>query len=113
MPIYEFRNEKGEYTDRYYTVGESPLLFSWVDIDGQKWQRIPSKPRNVIKKDYEFRSMQERRWDPDAPEHVPRGQKFEGAPVFRSKRQIDEFVAKKRHKENRELVWGEGSDNEL
>lgn len=114
MPIYEFRSEDGtEYAERYFTAGRSPELYSWMEFDGRRWQRIPSIPRGVQVKNNEFMSLQERRWDPDAPDHVPHGQKFAGAPVFRNKQQREDFIAKKADKYNRKLVWGEGDPDSL
>lgn len=49
-----------------------------------------------------FESHQLPRWDPDAPRHGPSGK-----PRFANQREIDEYCAKKRHKEGLDLRYGE------
>lgn len=50
-----------------------------------------------------FESHQLPRWDPDAPAHNPKN----GKPRFKSQKEIDEYCAKKRHKEGLDLRYGE------
>ncbi len=49
-----------------------------------------------------FESHQLPRWDPDAPAHGPTGK-----PRFNGQREIDEYLAKKRHKEGLDMRYGE------
>lgn len=49
-----------------------------------------------------FESHQLPRWDPDAPRHGPTGK-----PRFNGQREIDEYLAKKRHKEGLDMRYGE------
>lgn len=113
MPLYEFIREDGTKTDRYYDMGDAPLIGTQIEFDGHVWTRLPPTLGAVQTKSFEFRSLQERRWDPDAPDHVPRGQKFAGAPVFKNRTQMEDFRAKKAHKYGRTLEWDSAGPDEL
>lgn len=54
-------------------------------------------------RDRHFESVQAPRWDPDAPRHNPKN----GKPQFDSQREVDEYVAKKNHKEDVDWRYGE------
>ena len=50
-----------------------------------------------------FESHQLPRWDPDAPAHNPKN----GKPRFNGTHEIEEYLAKKRHKEGLDMRYGE------
>lgn len=101
MVLYEFQGSGGERIERDYPMGKAPKIGRSITVDGKKYRRIPPSPppgsmRGVRCTDYTHEAvgmLNERHYgkDPDVPCYSQ-----DGFPVFRTKRQIDEYAAKKR-----------------
>lgn len=100
MPLYEFRTAKGEVIEAHYPLKRMPKVGSWVTVNGKRAQRILSRAddRNEMRglrvTDYthEARNMPNLSHGRDPA--VPRYSK-DGFPVFMTKREIQEFQAKR------------------
>lgn len=47
MPLYEFLTEDGAHVERVLSMEDAPHFFDWVEIEGERLKRIPSKPGNI------------------------------------------------------------------
>lgn len=41
-PLYSFESPEGQLTDIFFTMKDAPKLGSTVEMDGEKWKRIPT-----------------------------------------------------------------------
>ena len=89
MPVYTFEKESGETTELFFNMDDAPRIGTTIEIAGIKLTRLVDPIQVDCRQDVHFTAHQISRWHPDAPALNERGQ-----PVFSSKRQVDEFVAK-------------------
>ena len=107
MPMYEFALPDGVRVERYYAPGGAPLIGEYATIDGKRARRLPptlgSGPAvQVPNYQHEAFNMRNMRHgiDPDVPRYSPEGKPglLGGFPLFKDKREIAEYEAKKKHK---------------
>ena len=89
MPIYTFKTESGKKTELFFHMDDAPTIGSTIEIGGATMTRQVDKPHVDCRQEVRFTSNGLPRNHPDAPSCNEQGK-----PVFASKKQVDEFVAK-------------------
>ena len=89
MPIYTFKSESGNTEEMFFSMDEAPSIGTTIDFGGMKLTRQVDRVGVDCRKEVRFTSNQLPRNHPDAPSCDAQGK-----PVFASKKQVDEFVAK-------------------
>ncbi|MFB3431992.1 MAG: hypothetical protein ABL309_13830 [Phycisphaerales bacterium] len=96
MPLYSFVNQTtGETEERFYSMTEAPKIGEVIiGENGHLLERVVDVPRTNIRRSIEcLHSESLPLNDPDAPRTDKQGRA-----VFTSRREIDEFVARKQGK---------------
>lgn len=100
MPLYEFKTADGEIIEANFPLAKMPKVGSWVTIGGKRARRILSNSfdknamRGVRVTSYEHEAMNMPHISHGRDPAVPRYSE-NGFPVFRTKREIQEFQAKR------------------
>ena len=89
MPIYTFKTESGKKTELFFYMDDAPTIGSTIEVAGVTMTRLVDKLHVDCRQEGRFVSNGLPRNHPDAPSCNEQGK-----PVFASKKQVDEFVAK-------------------
>ena len=102
MPEYPYEDvETGETVDLFRTMAEADSIGAVIEHEGRKLRRLASQGVGTIDAGFHpFTSISQARHDPDAPRHDAQGR-----PQFQSKREVQDFLAKKNARGGKELVW--------
>ena len=89
MPVYTFKSEGGKRTELFFNMSDAPTIGSTIEVGGVKLTRQVDRVQVDCRQEVRFAANQLPRNHPDAP-----ACDAQGKPVFASKKQVDEFVAK-------------------
>jgi len=89
VPVYTFKAESGKKTELFFNMSDAPTIGSTIEVGGVKLTRLVDPVQVDCRQEVRFTSNGLPRNHPDAPAHDAQGK-----PVFASKKQVDEFVAK-------------------
>lgn len=89
MPIYTFKTESGKTEEMFFSMDDAPSIGATIDIGGIMLTRQVDRVAVDCRPEVHFTSNGLPRNHPDAP-----ACNEQGKPVFASKKQVDEFVAK-------------------
>lgn len=91
MPLYDMQNEAGEIRQFFFPMAERPAWGEERVLDGVRWKRIIEASEAMPVADTHFTCHSLPTHDPDFPRMNQHG---EG--MFASKREVTEYLAKKR-----------------
>tara|TARA_R100000808_G_scaffold573_1_gene2939 strand:+ start:6619 stop:6912 length:294 start_codon:yes stop_codon:yes gene_type:complete len=89
MPVYTFKTESGQTRELFFNMSEAPTIGSTIEFGGVALTRQVDPVQVDCRQEVRFTSHGLPRNHPDAP-----ACNAQGKPVFASKKQVDEFVAK-------------------
>lgn len=89
MPIYTFKTESGKTREMFYSMDDAPRIGATIEVGGIPLTRQVDRVNVDCRQEVRFTSSGLPRNHPDAP-----ACDAQGKPVFASKKQVDEFVAK-------------------
>jgi len=101
MPLYDFKDREGNLRELYMNMSEAPESGVWVDIEGEELMMLPPVGTGIKINDRPFESISLEPYHPDAEKFNEHGQ-----PVFETKRDRVEFLARNKANPNTDnVVW--------
>lgn len=94
MPEYEFVNVGGQHRLEFYKMKDAPKCGEWVLIDGERWQRIPSRIGATVEPEVRIECLSAPLNDPEVRK-AGGSYNEHGEAMFSSARQRDEYAARK------------------
>lgn len=94
MPEYEFLKPDGTIGTQFMDVKDAPHFGAMVDVNGEKWTRIPSLPQALTQPEVRIECMSAPTYDQDV-KAVGGTWNEHGEACFSSARQRDEYASRK------------------